>query len=74
MKEIASEIMAILEVMRSHLYKSEHNAKIDQYGNMTPDFEPLNETSTFIDIETGEEIECIEPLLKQKNQRLCPEN
>lgn len=41
-KEKASEIMVILEVMRSHLYKSEHNAKIDQYGNMTPDFEPLN--------------------------------
>jgi 4-hydroxyphenylacetate 3-monooxygenase len=34
--------MIILEVMKSHLFKAEHNAKIDQYGNMTPDFEPLN--------------------------------
>ncbi len=41
---------------------------------MTPDFKPLNKTSTFINIETGEELKCIEPLLKQKNQRLCPEN
>lgn len=41
-KEKASEIMIILEVMRSHLYRAEHNAKIDKYGNMTPDFEPLN--------------------------------
>ncbi len=41
-KEKASEIMIILETMRSHLYRAENNASIDKYGNMTPDFAPLN--------------------------------
>jgi 4-hydroxyphenylacetate 3-monooxygenase len=41
-KEKASEIMVILETMKSHLYRAEHNGKIDKYGNMTPDFAPLN--------------------------------
>jgi 4-hydroxyphenylacetate 3-monooxygenase len=41
-KEKASEVMLILETMRSHLYRAEHNASIDKYGNMTPDFAPLN--------------------------------
>lgn len=41
-KEKASEIMIILEVMKSHLYRAEHSAEIDQFGNMTPNFEPLN--------------------------------
>jgi 4-hydroxyphenylacetate 3-monooxygenase len=41
-KEKASEIMIILETMRSHLFRAEQNASLDQYGNMTPDFMPLN--------------------------------
>ncbi|OZM58200.1 4-hydroxyphenylacetate 3-monooxygenase, oxygenase component [Lottiidibacillus patelloidae] len=41
-KEKASEIMVILETMKSHFFRAEHNAKMDQYGNMTPDFAPLN--------------------------------
>lgn len=41
-KEKASEIMLTLEIMKSLLYQSEANAKIDRYGNMTPDFAPLN--------------------------------
>jgi 4-hydroxyphenylacetate 3-monooxygenase len=41
-KEKAAEVMVALEVMKSHLYRAEHNAALDQYGNMTPDFEPLN--------------------------------
>lgn len=41
-KEKASEVMIALETMRSHLYRAEENASIDKYGNMTPDFAPLN--------------------------------
>lgn len=41
-KEKASEIMIALETMRSHMFRAEQNASIDQYGNMTPDFGPLN--------------------------------
>ena len=41
-KEKASEVMIALEVMRSHMFRAEHNASIDKYGNMTPDFAPLN--------------------------------
>lgn len=41
-KEKASEIMITLEIMKALLYQSEVNAKIDRYGNMTPDFAPLN--------------------------------
>ncbi|MCF6136752.1 4-hydroxyphenylacetate 3-monooxygenase, oxygenase component [Pseudalkalibacillus berkeleyi] len=41
-KEKASEVMVILETMRSHLFRAEQNASTDKYGNMTPDFAPLN--------------------------------
>lgn len=34
--------MLILETMRSHLFRAEQNASLDAYGNMTPDFAPLN--------------------------------
>lgn len=37
-----SEIMLTLETMKSHLYRAEHNAKLDQSGTMTPDFEALD--------------------------------
>ncbi|MBS4210257.1 4-hydroxyphenylacetate 3-monooxygenase, oxygenase component [Bacillus sp. FJAT-50079] len=36
------EIMLTLETMKSHLFKAEHNAKLDKWGMMTPDFEALN--------------------------------
>ncbi|PWI57487.1 4-hydroxyphenylacetate 3-monooxygenase, oxygenase component [Sulfoacidibacillus thermotolerans] len=41
-KEKATEVMLTLEIMKALLHQSEANAKIDQYGNMTPDFAPLN--------------------------------
>ncbi|EGL83113.1 4-hydroxyphenylacetate 3-monooxygenase, oxygenase subunit [Caldalkalibacillus thermarum TA2.A1] len=41
-KEKAYEVMSILETMRSHLYRAEENAQLDQYGVMTPDFIPLD--------------------------------
>lgn len=41
-KEKASEVMLILETMKSHLFRAEQNASVDKYGNMTPDFAPLN--------------------------------
>ncbi|WP_339165091.1 4-hydroxyphenylacetate 3-monooxygenase, oxygenase component [Siminovitchia sp. FSL W7-1587] len=37
-----AEIMLVLETMRSHMYKAEHNAKIDKWGVMTPDFAALD--------------------------------
>ncbi|MUV38994.1 4-hydroxyphenylacetate 3-monooxygenase [Lentibacillus sp. JNUCC-1] len=41
-KDKGSEIMLALETMRSHLYRAEHNAKLDASGTMTPDFNALN--------------------------------
>lgn len=41
-KEKAAEVMVMLETMKSHLFRAEHDAKLDQYGNMTPDFMPLD--------------------------------
>lgn len=41
-KDKGTEIILTLETMRSHLYKAEHNAKLDKWGMMTPDFEALN--------------------------------
>ncbi|PYZ94836.1 4-hydroxyphenylacetate 3-monooxygenase, oxygenase component [Salipaludibacillus keqinensis] len=38
----ATEVMLILETMKSHLYRAEQNAKLDKWGTMTPDFEALN--------------------------------
>lgn len=37
-----AEIMMTLETMRSHLYRAEHNAKLDRWGVMTPDFAALD--------------------------------
>lgn len=37
-----SEIMLTLETMKSHLYRAEHNAKLDASGTMTPDFAALD--------------------------------
>ncbi len=37
-----TEIMLALETMRSHMYRAEHNAKVDKWGVMTPDFEALD--------------------------------
>src|SRR5699024_6586546 len=36
------DIMITLENMRSHLFRAEHNAKIDKHGTMTPDFAALD--------------------------------
>ncbi|SHG43514.1 4-hydroxyphenylacetate 3-monooxygenase, oxygenase component [Ornithinibacillus halophilus] len=41
-KDKGTEIMLTLETMRSHLYRAEHNAKFDQSGTMTPDFDALD--------------------------------
>jgi 4-hydroxyphenylacetate 3-monooxygenase len=37
-----TEIMLTLETMKSHLYRAEHNAKLDKSGTMTPDFAALD--------------------------------
>ncbi|WP_047984251.1 4-hydroxyphenylacetate 3-monooxygenase, oxygenase component [Ornithinibacillus californiensis] len=37
-----AEIMLTLETMKSHLYRAEHNAKLDNSGTMTPDFAALD--------------------------------
>lgn len=36
------DIMITLENMRSHLFRAEHNAKVDKHGTMTPDFAALD--------------------------------
>lgn len=41
-KDKGTEIMLALETMKSHLYKAEHNAKLDKWGMMTPDFDALD--------------------------------
>ncbi|MFC4557891.1 4-hydroxyphenylacetate 3-monooxygenase, oxygenase component [Virgibacillus kekensis] len=41
-KDKGTEIMLTLETMKSHLYRAEHNASIDKWGMMTPDFEALD--------------------------------
>lgn len=41
-KDKGTEIMLTLETMKSHLYRAEHNAKLDRSGTMTPDFDALN--------------------------------
>lgn len=38
----AAEIMLTLETMKSHLFRAEHEAKLDRWGMMTPDFTALN--------------------------------
>ena len=45
-----------------------HSAK-HSGGQKAPDCW-FNETSTFIDIETGEDIECQEPLLAQRQPKI----
>ncbi|MGY4691487.1 4-hydroxyphenylacetate 3-monooxygenase, oxygenase component [Salibacterium sp. K-3] len=37
-----TEIMLVLETMKSHLFRAEQNATLDKWGTMTPDFEALN--------------------------------
>ena len=37
-----TEIMLTLETMKSHLYRAEHNAKLDKSGTMTPEFAALD--------------------------------
>lgn len=37
-----TEILLALETMKSHLYRAEHNAKLDNSGTMTPDFAALD--------------------------------
>ncbi|MUK88976.1 4-hydroxyphenylacetate 3-monooxygenase, oxygenase component [Ornithinibacillus sp. L9] len=41
-KDKGTEIMLTLEAMRSHLYRAEHNAKLDNSGTMTPEYEALD--------------------------------
>ncbi len=41
-KDKGTEIMLILETMKSHLFKAEHNARLDRWGMMTPDFAALD--------------------------------
>ncbi|GAA0590284.1 4-hydroxyphenylacetate 3-monooxygenase, oxygenase component [Virgibacillus siamensis] len=41
-KDKGTEIMLHLETIKSHLFRAEHNAKLDQSGTMTPDFDALN--------------------------------
>ncbi|WP_077328194.1 4-hydroxyphenylacetate 3-monooxygenase, oxygenase component [Virgibacillus siamensis] len=41
-KDKGTEIMLNLETIKSHLYRAEHNAKLDKSGTMTPDFDALN--------------------------------
>lgn len=41
-KDKGRDIMIALETMKSHLYRAEHNAKLDASGMMTPDFAALN--------------------------------
>lgn len=41
-KDKGTEIMLALETMKSHLYRAEHNAAIDRWGMMTPDFDALD--------------------------------
>ncbi|RDI47940.1 4-hydroxyphenylacetate 3-monooxygenase, oxygenase component [Falsibacillus pallidus] len=37
-----TEIMLTLEIMKSHLYRAEHNASLDKWGTMTPDYAALD--------------------------------
>ncbi|WP_158734766.1 4-hydroxyphenylacetate 3-monooxygenase, oxygenase component [Alteribacillus sp. YIM 98480] len=41
-KDKGTEVMLVLESMKSHLFKAEQNASLDKWGTMTPDFEALN--------------------------------
>jgi 4-hydroxyphenylacetate 3-monooxygenase len=40
--EKMSEVIIVLEIMKSLVIAAETNAKIDKWGIMTPDFKPLN--------------------------------
>ncbi len=46
-KDKGTEIMLTLEGLKSHLYRAEHNAKLDKWGTMTPDFEALDAARTW---------------------------
>lgn len=41
-QEKMSEVIIVLEAMKAFLIASEANAKVDRWGVMTPDFNPLN--------------------------------
>lgn len=41
-KDKGAEIMMTLETMKSHLFRAEHNAKLDKWGVMTPDYAALD--------------------------------
>lgn len=41
-KDKGTEIMLTLETMKSHLFRAEHNAKLDKWGIMTPDYGALD--------------------------------
>lgn len=41
-KDKGTEIMLTLETMKSHMYRAEHEAKLDKWGVMTPDFAALD--------------------------------
>ncbi|RCX33882.1 MULTISPECIES: 4-hydroxyphenylacetate 3-monooxygenase, oxygenase component [Bacillus amyloliquefaciens group] len=46
-KDKGTEIMLVLETMRSHLFRAEQNAKLDKWGTMTPDYEALDAARTW---------------------------
>ncbi|MEC1347941.1 4-hydroxyphenylacetate 3-monooxygenase, oxygenase component [Bacillus haynesii] len=46
-KDKGTEIMLVLETMRSHLYRAEQNAKLDKWGTMTPDYDALDAARTW---------------------------
>ncbi|RLQ97378.1 4-hydroxyphenylacetate 3-monooxygenase, oxygenase component [Falsibacillus albus] len=41
-KDKGTEVMLTLETMKSHLYRAEHNASLDKWGTMTPDYAALD--------------------------------
>ncbi|PSL48473.1 4-hydroxyphenylacetate 3-monooxygenase [Salsuginibacillus halophilus] len=41
-KDKGTEVMLMLETMKSHLYRAEQNAQLDKWGTMTPDYEALD--------------------------------
>ncbi|MGG1246120.1 4-hydroxyphenylacetate 3-monooxygenase, oxygenase component [Bacillus spizizenii] len=46
-KDKGTEIMLVLETMRSHLFRAEQNAKLDKWGTMTPDYDALDAARTW---------------------------
>ncbi|PCK18595.1 4-hydroxyphenylacetate 3-monooxygenase, oxygenase component [Bacillus pumilus] len=46
-KDKGTEIILVLETMRSHLFRAEQNAKLDKWGTMTPDYNALDAARTW---------------------------